>query len=150
MKSLIILILSLCANCLICFGQTSSINPISLGSILVDQPSLNKMIEYCQQYKLIEVPSDNDCRAFKHDDGTLIKFNIETDSIGNKKPYVEIHTTESNKEIERVILGAGFYKEKIRYVKGSKFANRFTTCHIIGQNDKRVIFSKEKGHIKSY
>lgn len=150
MKHLLILIIGLASNCFVCFGQQSSINPISLGTILVDQPSINEMVEYCEQYKLIEVPSDDDLRVFKHDDGTLIKFNFISDSADNKQPYVEIYTKASNRAIEKALIETGFHKGKNMYLKGSKFANRFTTCRIIGRNDKRIIFTKDKGHIKSY
>lgn len=102
------------------------------------------MAKVCEQYKLTEVPSDDDYRAYKHDDGTLIKFNFISDSQGTKQPYVEIHTTESNKAIENTIIGAGFHKEGKRYEKGYKGARRFSTCCILGNKNKRVIFTKEK------
>lgn len=108
------------------------------------------MADLCEQYKLTEIPSDDDYHTFKHNDGTLIKFNIVADSTGYKTPYVEIHTTESKKNIEKTILEAGFHKEKKGYEKGYHGANRFSTCRIIGNKSKQVIFTKENGNISSY
>lgn len=113
---------------------------------MLDKPSVEAMAKVCEQYKFTEVPSDdNDSRTFKHDDGTLIKFNIISDSTGCENPYVEIHTTESKKSIEKSILNAGFRKEKNNYTKGYHGARRFTECLIIGNTNRRVIFTKENG-----
>lgn len=73
-----------------------------------------------------------------------------SDSVSGKKPYVEIYTTESKKEIERTLLDAGYNKETNLYVKGNRVALKFTTCRIVGNKEKRVIFTKERGKIKSY
>lgn len=145
MKYLLILIISLCANCFLCFAQQTLSNPLYLGPILLDKPSIEAMAKLCEQYKLTEVPSDDDSRAFKHDDGTLIKFTIISDSTGNKHPYVEIHTTESKKNIEKFLDSTGFHKGKNRYEKGYYGARRFTTCRITGSKNMQVIYYKEKG-----
>ena len=142
MKYLLLLIISLCANCFTCFAQQSLSNPLYLGPILIDKPNVEAMAKVCEQYKLTEIPSDDDCKAYRYMDGTLIKFNIVPDPQGNKQPYVEIHTKESKKNIEKTILNAGFRKENNRYEKGYHGANRFSVCKITG-NNKLVIFTKE-------
>lgn len=145
MKYLLILIISLCANYLTSFAQQSLSNPLYLGPILLDRPSVEAMAKLCEQYKLTKIPSDDDCRAFKHDDGTLIKFTFIFDSKGNKQPYVEIHTTDSKKNIEKILDSTGFHKEKNRYEKGFHGARKFSTCQIVGNKEKRVVFTKEIG-----
>lgn len=147
MKSLILSIVCICINFITCFGQQSLSSPLYLGPILLDKPSVEAMAKVCEQYKLTEIPSDDDSRVYKHTDGTLIKFNIISDTKGNKQPYVEIHTTESNKNIEKILESTGFHKESGRYTKGYHGARRFSTCKIIGSNNKRLIFTKEKGKI---
>lgn len=84
MKYLLILIFSLCANCLTSFGQQTLSNPLYLGPILLDKPSVEAMAKLYEQYKLNEISSDDEYRTFRYNDGTLIKFNILSDSIGNK------------------------------------------------------------------
>lgn len=145
MKYLILLILSLCANSFTCLAQQSLSNPLYLGPILLDKPSIEAMAKVCEQYKLTEVPSEYDCKTYKHEDGTLIKFNFISDSNGNKQPYVEIHTTDSKKNIEKILESTGFHKEKNRYEKGYHSARRYTICQVIGNKNMQVIFTKENG-----
>lgn len=146
MKYLLILILSLCANCFTCLAQQSLSNPLYLGPILLDKPSVKAMAKVCEQYELTEIPSNDDSRVFKHGDGTLIRFNIIPDTKGNRQPYIEIHTAESKKNIEKILDSTGFHKEKNRYEKGFHGARKFTICQISGNKNKQVIFTKESGN----
>lgn len=145
MKHLILTLALLCLTFLSSFAQQSLSNPLYLGPILLDKPSVDAMAKLCEQYKLTEVPSDDDYRTYKHSDGTLIKFNFVSNSEGNKQPYVEIHTTESDKNIEKILDSTGYHKEKNRYTKGYSGARIYSTCQVIGNKDKRVIFTKERG-----
>lgn len=130
MKQLILSIFLLIATLLPCTAQQSSVeNPILLGSILLDQTSLDKMVDLCKWYRLVELPSDEDSRAYKTEDSTLIKFSMSAD---NTTPYVEVHTTKSKKKIEKTLVEAGYHKEKERYEKGSRYATTYNTCKIIG------------------
>lgn len=144
MKHLILSILYLCISFLSCFAQQSHTNPLYLGPILLDKPSVEAMVKLCEQYKLTEVSSDDNYKAYKHDDGTLIKFTITSDFEGIKKPYVEIHTTESKKNIEKIINSTGFHKVNNQYEKGYHGARKYSICQIIGNKNKCLIFTKEK------
>ena len=148
MKHLILVILCVSISFLSCLGQQSLSNPLYLGPILIDKPSVEAMAKVCEQYKLTEVPSDDDCKAYRYMDGTLIKFNIVPDSEGNKQPYVE-NTTESKKNIEKILESTGFHKGKNRYEKGYHGARRFSTCQISGNQNKRIVFTKENGNINT-
>lgn len=140
MKSFLVSLAFFLSGMLLSFGQQNISNPLSLGIILVNQTSVDRMDELCQWYKLTEQPSDDGFHVFRHDDGTLIKFNMSEDKI----PYVEIHTSQNKKNIEKTITEAGFNKDKGLYVKGSVHAIKYTTAKILGNRNKRVIFTIQK------
>ena len=130
--------------------HVSPSNPLYLGPILLDKPSVEAMAKVWEEYKLTEIPSNDDSRAFKHADDTLIKFNIISDSTGKKQPYIEIHTTESQKTIEKILEVTGFHKAKNRYEKGYHGARTFSTCQVIGNKNKLIVFTKENNNSTFY
>ena len=95
------------------------------------------MSELCHWYQLTEQPSDGDFRVFQHDDGTIIKFKMSADDI----PFIEIHTTKSKRNIKNSLESVGYDKDKDRYIKGSVYAIRYKTAQILGNHNKRVIFT---------
>lgn len=145
MKNILVTLSFLLVSILSCFGQQKVTNPIFLGPILVDCPSVDAMVDLCGMYDLEELQSEDNYRMFKNGDGSIIKFNMVSDSTGCEIPYVEIRTSQNKKDIEKTILEVGYKRENDRYIKGTRHARRFTTCLVEGNKTKRVIFTKEKG-----
>lgn len=140
MKSFLLSLAFLVSSVLLCLGQQTISNPVSLGPILTDQINIDRMVDLCKWYKLAEVPSDDDYHTYKHEDGTLIKFRMSDDKI----PYVEIYTNQSKKNIEKKIMESGYEKDTKYYIKGSKYAISYKTAQIIGNKNKHVIFTIQK------
>ncbi|MDE6654507.1 MAG: hypothetical protein K2K37_09005 [Muribaculaceae bacterium] len=139
MKRLLSLTLLL-STLLLCLGQQSASDPVIIGSTLVNKSSLDQMADICQWNQLIEQPSEDGFRVFRHDDGTLIKFKMSDDKI----PYIEVQTTQSRKKIEKSLFKVGFSKDKERYIRGSIYAIRYTTAETLGNKNKRVIFTLQE------
>ena len=65
------------------FAQSSSLkNPVYLGMILVDQPSIEKMQSVCEFYDLTEEPETDGYKVYRHSDGT--EFRFRADKIAGK------------------------------------------------------------------
>ncbi|MDE6336832.1 MAG: hypothetical protein K2L34_09690, partial [Muribaculaceae bacterium] len=77
------------------FAQTdNSANPISLGLLLIDQPSVEKMITTCRYYNLLEEPSQEGYNVFRHPNGTVYQFKVD-ERNSQHLPIVKVTTKDS-------------------------------------------------------
>lgn len=125
----------------------NNINSVSLGMILIEQPSVDEMIKICKYYKLLEEPSQKDYIMFRHPNGTVFQFKV--DELNSRYfPIVKISTKDSQKNIDNILITSGYKKEVSGYVKGSKFEHRRTKCTVSGDSQKLIILEKEYNSIK--
>ena len=55
------------------FAQSSSLkNPLYLGMILIDLPSVEKMESVCEHYDLTEEPEMDGYKVYRHSNGVLL------------------------------------------------------------------------------
>ena len=125
------------------FAQSSSLkNPVYLGMILVDQPSIEKMQSVCEFYDLTEEPETDGYKVYRHSDGT--EFRFRADKIAGKyQPKVIVVTKVNQKLIDKMLHDARYTKESGGYVKGTKFEQRRTKCKVSGGLRKTLTFEKE-------
>ncbi|MDE6769425.1 MAG: hypothetical protein K2J78_06855 [Muribaculaceae bacterium] len=143
MKRFLLILLT----CLICsfgsFAQTdNSANPVSLGLLLIDQPSVEKMITTCRYYNLLEEPSQEGYNVFRHPNGTVYQFKVD-ERNSQHFPIVKVTTKDSQKTLDNILTQSGYKKESGVYVKGTKFEHRRTKCSITGNAKKTLTFQKE-------
>lgn len=123
-------------------------DPIYLGVILIDQPNIEKMERICEEYGLQESPSIDGYKEFKHSDGT--EFRIGSRKENSKYyPTVKVSTKKNIKQIDSILLDAGFIKDNTYYYKGSKFTQRRTKCTVKGGSRKIILFEKEYNALPS-
>ena len=125
------------------FAQSNSLkNPVYLGMILIDLPSVEKMQSVCEYYDLTEEPEMDGYKVYRHSNGT--EFRFRADKIAGKYlPKVIVVTKENQKSIDRIIHDAGYKKESGGYVKGTKYEMRRTKCKVSGGLNKTLTFEKE-------
>ena len=125
------------------FAQSSSLkNPVYLGMILIDLPSVEKMQSVCEQYDLTEKPETDGYKVYRHSNGT--EFRFRADKIAGKYlPKVIVVTKENQKSIDKMMHDAKYTKESGGYVKGTKYEMRRTKCKVSGGLNKTLTFEKE-------
>lgn len=125
------------------FAQTISLkDPLYLGMILIDQPSIDKMKSVCDYYDLTEEPEIDGYKVYRHTNGT--EFRFRADKIAGKyQPKVIVVTKENQKSIDKIFHESGYILESGIYVKGTKFEIRRTKCKASGGLLKTLTFEKE-------
>ena len=125
------------------FAQSSSLkNPLYLGMILIDLPSVEKMESVCEHYDLTEEPEIDGYKVYRHSNGT--EFRFRADKIAGKYlPKVIVVTKENQKSIDKMMHDAKYTKESGGYVKGTKYEMRRTKCKVSGGLRKTLTFEKE-------
>ena len=130
------------------FAQANiSADPISLGLLLIEQPSVDKMVNICRYYNLVEEPYDGEYQVFHHPKGTIYQFKVDGTNP-QYTPTVKIITKDSQKTIDNILISLGYKKEGSRYVKGTKFELRRTVCTISVNTKKVLTFEKEYNPIE--
>lgn len=122
-------------------------SPINVGALIVEEVSLEKMIELCKYYQLTETLPEDDYIVFIHSDGTKIRFKM-SESSGITIPLVEVMTREKPKQIEKILLGLGFKKTVEGLVRGNRYSHQITLGTITKSNPTIITFSKIKNNYK--
>ena len=125
------------------FAQSSSLkNPLYLGMILIDLPSVEKMQSVCDYYDLTEEPEMDGYKVYRHTNGTEFRFRVDN-IAGKYQPKVIVVTKENQKSIDKMMHEAKYTKESGGYVKGTKYEMRRTKCKVSGGLNKTLTFEKE-------
>ena len=147
MKRIIIVFLLVLFMQGVSFAQTISLkDPLYLGMILIDQPSIDKMKSVCDYYDLTEEPEIDGYKVYRHTNGT--EFRFRADKIAGKyQPKVIVFTKENQKSIDKILHESGYILESGIYVKGTKFEIRRTKCKVSGGLHKTLTLEKEYNNL---
>lgn len=116
---------------------------INVGALLVEEPSIEKMVELCTYYNLTPSIAENEYTVFYHSDGTQIRFKMEEDN-DPATLIVEIISNEKPKKIEEILIGLGFKRSDKGFVKGRKSGYDLTLVRITPTTPRILTFSKIK------
>lgn len=137
---------------LISFISTSAqgvakVNPVNVGLLLIEQPSVTKMKSICEYYDLSEEPEEDGSEVYSFPDGSKVEFKVEM--MGERRyPTVKVFTGESHSSISKKLSDCGYRKVSDGYVKGSKFEHRRTRCRVSGGAKSVLTFTKEYNAIE--
>lgn len=111
--------------------------PVNIGVLLVNQNSLDEMIETCEYYNMTpQAMDDNGYTVYKHPDGSTIRFKV---SVQEDKtfPIVKITTKKKSKDIEKILTELRFKKTDNGYETSGRLVR--THCQL---DNKTLIFTK--------
>lgn len=116
-------------------------SPVYLGSVLLEQPDSSSMANICVQYHMNAAEPEEDYAVFEAQDGTKIRFMFVKQG-GRNLPVVEIVTKEKADAIKQMLAQSGFTKTTEGYIKGSKYANKYSLCTYKPGKVSRLTFTK--------
>lgn len=123
-----------------------SANPISLGTVLVNEPDIEGMKSLCLSRQYIETTPEDGYSVFTSPEGYKIRFKMQT-ATGSSLPcpIVEISSDKKFTDIDKILTNSGFTETKHNagktvYQRGLKMAKRFTTCTIL--SPQTLLFTK--------
>lgn len=94
MKRFLFILLSFLLSFTVAFAQTVvKVNPVNLGLLLMEQPSVAKMKSTCEYYNLLEGSEEDGFLVYSFPDGSRVEFKVE-ETEGRRYPTVKVITKE--------------------------------------------------------
>ncbi len=148
MKRFLIVLVSFLFLYTVGFAQTvAKVNPVNIGILLMEQPSVAKMKSTCEYYNLSEEMEEEGFEVYSFPDGSKIEFKVE-EKEDRRYPTVKVITKEKTSSISKNLSDCGYRKTSDGYVKGSKFEHRRTRCRVSGSSKSVLTFTKEYNPIE--
>ncbi|MDE6096689.1 MAG: hypothetical protein K2G52_10920 [Muribaculaceae bacterium] len=140
LRLLLILLVSVSVNN-ISFSQTRQyVNAISVANLLVDDVSIDRMVQNCRFHNLTETASEEGYTVFEDNVGNTVRFK-KTDNTeeGVNGKLIEVRTKDTLRTIDKILKENGFEKHGITYDRGSRLSNTLTRCTISTQGKTRIL-----------
>lgn len=143
MKRFLFVLVSILLSYTVGFAQgVAKVNPVNMGLLLMEQPSVEKMKSICEYYDLSEESEKDGFEVYSFPDGSRVEFKVE-EMEERRYPTVKVITSEKQAVISKNLSDCGYRKVSDGYVKGSKFEHRRTRCRVSGGAKSVLTFTKE-------
>lgn len=125
-------------------------DPISIGTVLVDEVTLEGMSDICRFYNLTQQDSGTDSSIHFISSGQWeVKGCFTNSESGVKLPQIEIKTPLKIKQIEKTLKQNGYSRQpsskkdrNIIFIKGHNLHNQLIQCTVIPSSPTSIIFTK--------
>lgn len=107
------------------FSQNRAVtNAIYIANLLVDDISIDRMVQTCRFHKLSEADSEDGFIVFTDTRGNKLRFK-KTDNTeeGVNGKLIEVITRDKPKEVAKILKDTGYIKIDNCYERGSRLTN---------------------------
>lgn len=103
-------------------------DPLYLATTLVDDISIDRMMETCRNYSLVEQDSEDGFIVFSDEKGNRLRLKMDENSKVCT-PIIEVISKTKPKEIIRILTDSGYKKStSTTYTKGNQFTQISYQC----------------------
>ena len=121
-------------------------NPIYLGFILLDEPTIEGMSEICEYHGLTPESITDGYTAYRAADGTILRFKQSEDpTAGVNGNLIEIRTKAPQKNIDKIFKTLNYTKQEsksgqITYDRGSRQSRTLLRATLTTSSPRIITF----------
>lgn len=117
------------------FSQSNQApHPLYVANILVDDISVERMMQTCRFHHLSEAPSEDGYTVFTDTKGNKLRFKkTDNPESGVNGKLIELQTRDNTKTLEKILKETGYKKQNKAYERGSHLTQYHTRCILVSK-----------------